>query len=273
MLKARLLTALILAPLAFWGVLGLPNPFFSLVLAVIVLAGAWELGSLCGLRKTPVRFLPPLALVVILPVLYLQRDAHWIHWFIQALALWWVVVLAVLLSGKLKLQVKTNPRPLLLVVGLVVLAGVWLAMVRLHGIATHGPQLMMFFLLLIWIADSAAYFSGKAFGKHKLAPHISPGKSIEGVVGALLGGVICGLALAYLQWLNLSVPMSILLCTSTVLISVGGDLWESVLKRERGVKDSGNILPGHGGILDRVDSQIAAGPFFLAGLVLLGVLP
>jgi phosphatidate cytidylyltransferase len=160
----------------------------------------------------------------------------------------------------------------MLSVGLLMLIGVWLALVKLHAMEEMGPKLMMFFLLLIWVADSGAYFSGKAFGKHKLAPHISPGKSIEGVIGALFGGVLCAVILGSLGWLNVSTPMLILLCMSTVLVSVGGDLWESVLKRERGVKDSGNILPGHGGVLDRIDSQIAAGPFFLVGLTLLGVM-
>ncbi len=272
MLKARLLTALVLVPLVIWGVLALPNQLFALVLAVVVLGGAWELSHLCGLQKPSARFLPLLVLVVILPILYLQQDAPWTSWLIQALALWWTVVLLVLLSGKLKLEVKAGPRPLLLFTGLTVLAGVWLAMLRLHGTIPHGPGLMMFFLILIWVADSGAYFSGRAFGKHKLAPHISPGKTWEGVAGALLGGVFCALILAYLQWLDISVPLLVLLCASTVMISVGGDLWESVLKRERGVKDSGNLLPGHGGVLDRIDSQIAAGPFFLAGLLWLGAL-
>lgn len=130
----------------------------------------------------------------------------------------------------------------------------------------------MFFLILIWVADSGAYFSGQIFGRHKLAPHISPGKSVEGVVGALLGGILCAGVLVWLQWLKIPAPLLMLLCASTVMVSVGGDLWESVLKRERGVKDSGNILPGHGGVLDRIDSQIAAGPFFVAGLLLLGAM-
>ncbi|WP_456377233.1 phosphatidate cytidylyltransferase [Thiolapillus sp.] len=271
MLKARLLTALVLVPLVVLGVLYLPNPLFALVLAVVVLGGVWELGNLCGLQKTSARFLPLLAMAGTLGIMYAGRNHPWASWFVLALALWWAAVLLVLLSGKLKLEVKTGLRPVLLLVGLTVLAGVWLALVRLHGMVPHGPGLMMFFLILIWVADSGAYFSGRAFGKRKLAPHISPGKTWEGVAGALLGGVFCALVLAYLQWLDLSAPLLILLCVSTVMISVGGDLWESVLKRERGVKDSGKLLPGHGGVLDRIDSQIAAGPFFLAGLLLLGV--
>jgi phosphatidate cytidylyltransferase len=271
-LKARLLTALILVPLVFWGVLSLSNQLFSLVLAAVVLAGVWELAGLCGLHGNTRRFLPLLVMTGILAVLYTYREAPWVSWLVQALALWWVVVLLVLLSGKLQLKVKKAFRPLSLLLGLGVLAGVWLSLVRLQGSGNHGPELMMFFLILIWVADSGAYFSGRTFGKRKLAPHISPGKSVEGVVGALVGGILCASVLVWLQWLKIPAPLLLLLCVSTVMVSVGGDLWESVLKRERGVKDSGNILPGHGGVLDRIDSQIAAGPFFVAGLMLLGAM-
>lgn len=272
MLKTRLLTALILVPLVFWGVLSLSNQLFSLVLAVVVLAGIWELADLCGSQTRVQRFLPLGGMALLLPVLYTFQDAPWVRWLVQALALWWVLVLLVLLSGRLQLKLKKGFRPLSLLLGLAVLAGAWLSLVRLHGSENHGPELMMFFLILIWIADSGAYFSGRTFGRHKLAPHISPGKSVEGVVGALLGGILCAGVLVWLQWLKIPAPLLMLLCVSTVMVSVGGDLWESVLKRERGVKDSGNILPGHGGVLDRIDSQIAAGPFFVAGLLLLGAM-
>ena len=270
MLKTRLITALLLVPLVFWGVLGLSNPWFAAVLGVIMLGGVWELTNLCGLKTPLSRLLPMLFIAVALPFLYTQIHSVWVTWLVQALAVWWVLVLLVLLSGQLTLKRKDAFRPLMLGTGMLVLCGVWLALVRLHGLDVHGPKLMMFFLLLIWVADSGACFSGKAFGKRKLAPHISPGKSIEGVVGALLGGAFCALILGYLGWLNISTPLLVMLCVSTVLISVSGDLWESVLKRERGVKDSGNILPGHGGVLDRIDSQIAAGPFFVTGLMLFG---
>jgi phosphatidate cytidylyltransferase len=271
MLKTRLLTALVLVPLVFWGVLGLPNEWFALALGVVVLGAVWELGNLCGLKGIPSRLLVVSASIGLLWLLFEIRYGTWVAGVIQALAIGWLVNLLLLLSGVILPRRKNAFRPLFLLTGLLALAGVWLALVRLHGMADHGPQLMMFFLLLIWVADSGAYFAGRKYGRRKLAPHISPGKTIEGVAGALAGGLLCALVLAWLQWLPVSWWLLLLICVSTVLVSVGGDLWESVLKRERGMKDSGNILPGHGGVLDRIDSQIAAGPWFVASLMASGV--
>ncbi len=271
MLKTRLLTALVLVPLVFWGVLGLPNDGFALVLAVVVLGGVWELANLCGLRDTLARLVAVVIMAGALWMLFDVRHSPWVTWFIQALAVGWLLNLLLLLSGVIVPRQKKAVRPLFLFSGLTALAGVWLALVRLHGMDAHGPGLMMFFLVLIWVADSGAYFAGRAFGRRKLAPHISPGKTVEGVLGALAGGLVCALALAWLGWLSLPAWMLTLICVSTVLVSVGGDLWESVLKRERGMKDSGAILPGHGGVLDRIDSQIAAGPWFAASLMAAGV--
>jgi phosphatidate cytidylyltransferase len=271
MLKTRLLTALVLVPLVFWGVLGLPNDWFALVLAAVVLGGAWELANLCGLRGIPARLAAVVVMAGALWTLFDVRHSPWVTYFIEALAVGWLLNILLLLSGMVVPRRKDVVRPLFLFTGLTALAGVWLAMVRLHGMDAHGPGLMMFFLLLIWVADSGAYFAGRKFGRRKLAPHISPGKTVEGVFGALVGGLVCALVLAWLQWLPLSPWMLVLVCMSTVLVSVGGDLWESVLKRERGMKDSGAILPGHGGVLDRIDSQIAAGPWFAASLMFAGV--
>ncbi|BAO44083.1 phosphatidate cytidylyltransferase [Thiolapillus brandeum] len=271
MLKTRLLTALLLVPLVFWGVLGLPNAWFALFLGGVVLGAVWELGNLCGLQNLWQRLAVVIIAATVLWFAFPMRSSVWVISLIQALAVGWLINLLVLLSGRVVPREKQAFRPLFLLVGLVALSGVWLAMVRLHGMAGYGPQLMMFFLLLIWVADSGAYFAGRTFGRRKLAPHISPGKTIEGVLGALAGSLFCGLVLAWLHWLPVSWWKLVLICLSTVLVSVGGDLWESVLKRERGMKDSGNILPGHGGVLDRIDSQIAAGPWFVATLMYVGV--
>ncbi len=271
MLKARLLTALVLVPLVFWGVLGLSNQWFAVILGLVVLGAVWELGNLCGLAKLLSRLLLVAVGIALLWLAFEARYSGWASGLIQALALGWLINLLLLLSGKIVPREKKSFRPLFLLTGLLALVAVWMALVRLHGMADHGPRLMMFFLLLIWVADSGAYFAGRKFGRRKLAPHISPGKTVEGVAGALTGGLVCALILAWLQWLPLSWWLLVEICVSTVLVSVGGDLWESVLKRERGVKDSGNILPGHGGVLDRIDSQIAAGPWFVASLMAAGV--
>jgi phosphatidate cytidylyltransferase len=125
-------------------------------------------------------------------------------------------------------------------------------------------------MMLIWAADSGAYFVGKAFGKNKLAPKVSPGKSVEGVLGGI--GFALIIMLGFLQQQNISIdlyPAYLLLAVVVSSVSVLGDLYESLFKRTSGIKDSGNILPGHGGILDRIDSLTAAAPFFLLGLGLI----
>jgi len=191
--------------------------------------------------------------------------------FLLLLAVWWSLNLVLLLSGRLRLAPFEGWRPLRLVIGMLFLAGAWLALAKLHALPGVGPELMMFLLVLVWIADSAAYFSGRALGRHKLAPAISPGKTVEGALGALVSALVPAGFLIWSGWVVAPGWMLVLLCTLTVAVSIGGDLWESVLKRERGVKDSGDILPGHGGVLDRIDSQIAASPFFVAGLMVVGV--
>jgi len=121
----------------------------------------------------------------------------------------------------------------------------------------------MYLLLLIWAADIAAYFTGKKWGKTKLAPEISPGKTVAGMYGALIAGLVCAVVLSLIYGFNLMIASDfMLLSVLTVLISIYGDLFVSVVKRQRGVKDSGSLLPGHGGVLDRIDSMIAAIPFF-----------
>ena len=147
--------------------------------------------------------------------------------------------------------------------GVFVLPTAWLALVLLHE---RGAMLFLFMFVLIWVADSAAYFTGKRFGKTKLAAALSPGKTREGLWGALIAGA--GFAVIGVVWLPVELQFAayfIMLCLICVLISVVGDLFESLLKRNAGVKDSGNILPGHGGLLDRVDSVLAAAPVFLFG--------
>jgi len=155
---------------------------------------------------------------------------------------------------------------------LLVLLPSWTALVWIHSLS-GGPYLVLFLMVLIWIADSGAYFAGRRFGRNKLAPVVSPGKTLEGVYGALAGGLIWSLVLVvYYGDSALHHIGLLLLCLLTVPASIVGDLYESLLKRERGVKDSGSLLPGHGGVLDRVDSLTAAAPVFAFGLILLDTL-
>ena len=154
--------------------------------------------------------------------------------------------------------------------GLATLAPMWVAMERLYHHSGHGPMLIVFVFVLIWAADIGAYFVGRRFGRYKLAPRVSPNKTWEGVLGGLALGAL--VALAGQAWFGFDAAAFLPLCMAVILVSVVGDLTESLFKRQVGVKDSSGLLPGHGGVLDRIDSLTSAVPVWALGLVWLGVL-
>lgn len=270
----RVLTALGLAPLATWAILALPTAYLGLVLLCVIAVGAWEWAGLSGFQAPLARSLYVLVLLAPLALLWAWvPDARYpraLVWPVLAVAVlgWLVAWLAV--RRYPSLPPGAIERLPLAAAGFLVLGPAWLALVVLHaGNGANGPWWVMTLLLLIWGADTAAYFAGKRWGRRRLAPRVSPGKTIEGVAGAFAAAVAIasiaawGLGLTPERWLPFLV-----LCVATVAFSVLGDLWESVVKRLRGVKDSGRLLPGHGGLLDRIDSLTAAAPWFaLAWLV------
>lgn len=264
-LQSRVLTASILAPVVILAVLALPTPGFALVLGLILLGGAWEWSALAGLTASAAR-LGYVALIGVALILLWQLPEAGVVPLLFLISLWWWLV-AVWLFRLDHIESDSGPAPGRMLVGLLVLMGPWLAMTQVHGASPRGPALVLFLLILIWTADVAAYFSGRRWGKTKLAPVLSPGKTWAGVFGAGAGSALLGLALSY--WLEFSLLATLgalILCLATTFISVVGDLFESLLKRCRGVKDSGHLLPGHGGLLDRIDSLTAAAPFFVLGL-------
>jgi phosphatidate cytidylyltransferase len=191
-----------------------------------------------------------------------------LEWLVIPPVLFWILVMILIRNsplGLLKLELKPRNKAL---IGWFVLLATWMFLSRLR--AFYGPEMTMYLLILIWLADISAYFTGKKYGKNKLAPDISPGKTIEGLYGALVAGIICGVVISLMYGFQFLIAADFtLLSVLTVLISIYGDLFFSLAKRLRGVKDSGNLLPGHGGVLDRIDSLIAATPFFYAGVILI----
>jgi phosphatidate cytidylyltransferase len=159
-------------------------------------------------------------------------------------------------------------RAALLIYGVLALAPCWAALVLLHNSDPSGPGIVLFLLVLVSAADTGAYFAGHRFGRRKLAPNVSPGKTVEGVWGGLGAAALAALLGALvLRIQGLQLLPFLLLCLITVLASVLGDLFESMMKRQHGVKDSGQLLPGHGGLLDRIDSLTAAAPVFGLGMI------
>lgn len=264
-LRQRLITAGVLAPVFALAVLYLPTSYFAAVLGGVVFLAALEWCGLAGLRPARWRWAYAGLVIACLLLSWSTRSAAW-HPFLFAIAsVWWVGV-ALVLSRVDHVRRSAGIDTWLLPVGLLVLLPPWIAMVRLHDYGDLGPRLVMALLMLIWIADSAAFFSGSRWGRCKLAPALSPGKTWAGLYGALIGAFLWGLVLVLLLRLSFGkAALLVALCGAAALLSIVGDLFESLLKRRRGLKDTGSILPGHGGVLDRIDSMTAAAPLFALG--------
>ena len=264
-LRQRVATGLLLAATVLAILFWLPAGVAVAAVMVVMAAGAWEWAGLAGLGGRGARAAYTL-------VIGLATAAAW--WFtaaagprvafLAAATAWWLAAFAwvVAIPGRGGARGAA-------VAGVLVLVPAAVALGRLVALEPDGRTLLFFLLLLIAAADIGAYFGGRRFGRHKLAPRVSPGKTWEGFVAGLLGAGVVAVAGARvfgfptLPWLAV--------CLLVALVSVVGDLAESMFKRRVGLKDSSALLPGHGGVLDRVDSLTAAGPVFLLGLHLLGV--
>jgi len=272
MLAQRILTAALLIPLVVSGVLYLSTVWVALFFAVVVLLGALEWAKLSAISASLSKYIFMLLMAVSLGVLAKLLSNTAFNYGLLAMAtVGWLIGAVLLARIKVINKVASGPHPLRAIVGFFVLLPCWTALIFLHGQGEDGPVLVLFVLILIWVSDSGAYFAGRRWGRVKLAPVISPGKTKEGVCGALVGAIICGFALDWLKPDLGGLLATIPLCIFTCLVSVEGDLFESLIKRQADVKDSGNLLPGHGGVLDRIDSVTAAAPVFVFGLMLLGV--
>lgn len=274
MLKHRILTALILAPLVIWGILSLESQWLAVGLAFFVAVGAWEWADLIGLHQRTQRFIYSVFISLLMLLVFLLADKYTLTQPILFIsAVWWVISLFLIKRYRGETGINPKWRIPEMLLGVVLLVPTWLALITLHAVSSMGPQLLLFSMTLIWVADSGAYFVGRKFGKNKLAPYVSPGKSWEGVFGGMLFCAVYS-ALAGVYWLdvkNVSLFSFILLCVVVVAFSVVGDLAESLFKRRAGKKDSGTIFPGHGGVLDRIDSLTAAAPLFALGFILLEI--
>jgi phosphatidate cytidylyltransferase len=256
LLRSRIITALVLAPLVILAIYLLPLPAFAGFFWVIAAAGAYEWAGLARIDGKLGRCLYIAALAALALAAW-QVPGYWPailwvgggFWLLAA-----IVVLAYPRSGAF------IGHPLVLVpAGLLVTGTAWLALVVVRD-QPAGATWLLWLMVLVWGADIGAYFAGRRFGRRKLAPQVSPGKTWEGALGGAAVSLAATLAMLVamgalaLWW----VPVVLLL----TVVSVFGDLFESVLKRQRGVKDSGSLLPGHGGVLDRIDSLVAVLPVF-----------
>ena len=272
MLRQRVQTALMLLPLAIAAIFALPVKWFLALLAVILLGGSWEYVRLAGFSGHAGGYLLVLVQAVILVTLFIYAD-QWdsgILTYLYIICAAWLLMFIRLPLYRPGTAVDNNYRLVSFVTAIVSVTTGWFAVCWLRT-QTDGSWLILLLLLIVWAADTGAYFTGRTFGKKKLAPHISPGKTRAGLLGGLVSGPLVALLAASLMPLEKVAPVTLVMISLvTVLASVGGDLMISLHKRTSGFKDSSNLLPGHGGILDRLDSLLAAAPFFALSWVVLG---
>lgn len=263
MIRERLITALVLVPLVLLALLYLSTEAMVLVLALITGYGAWEWSRFVAPNSLAGRVLYTVVVVDVIAALYLVFGLQLRQPYVfEAASVGWLLM---------TLWVARYPTPLpgfvAVLLGVLILVVAWAS---LSLLALAGWQWLLFLLVLVWAADVGAYFAGKRFGVRKLAPAVSPGKTWAGVAGGVSLSLVVAVAGAF--WFQLPLITFVLLGLITVLVSIVGDLVVSMFKRNRGIKDSGSLLPGHGGLLDRIDSLLAAAPLLVLGLVHLGVI-
>jgi len=268
-LRQRVITGACLAALTVWAVLGLPTAYLGVVFLLVVGAAAWEWGALLALG-TGGRLMYLSLVLLLIGVAWWLREQPVLLWGLLLIGGGYWCYVVVWLKRYTARPGRRDPWSVWTAAGIPLLVNTWFALVFLHGAQQFGPGYVLFLLALVWLADSAAYFAGRRWGRHKLAPSISPGKTREGALGALLLALVFSLLGAWLlgfqPW-----PVFVLVSMGASVFSIIGDLFESMAKRQHGIKDSGSILPGHGGVLDRIDSLTAAAPMFLLGLLVLSL--
>jgi phosphatidate cytidylyltransferase len=270
MLKQRIITAIILTLAIVGTIFFLDRLFVSILFSLILLVSIIELANMTISTNKLLKWLLAVAIVALFFIFQPGMGIRSLFYYSYTGLIMWLLILLFMLSYRFSGQWSQSLRLFSFVFSAIL---IWICvngLVFIHQHFEQGSWILMYVLTLVWVADIGAYFSGKSFGKNKLAPGISPGKTVEGVFG--------GMALNVL-WISVVYTLSggwglhyfafLILGLITSAMSVVGDLYESILKREAGIKDSGHILPGHGGILDRIDSVIAATPVYLAGLYML----
>jgi len=265
-LATRIATAMALGAVVVLALLGGSVWAARALMTVFFVAGALEWSGFVGARRLGARLAYVLALAAVAwcARAYLASTADFER-LMSAAALWWLI--ALLWVGLAPGRVNAAGAAL---AGMLALVPTWVSLLRVIESSPRGGQWALFIMIVAFGADIGAFFAGRAYGRIKLAPRVSPAKTWEGVIGGLLLATVLGIGGAY--WFGEPLGLFVPVCIATAAFSVVGDLTESMLKRSVGMKDSGRLLPGHGGILDRIDSVTAAAPVFTLGLLWLGVL-
>ena len=265
MLTQRVIATAILVPIVVMTVVLASDRLFALISALIFMGAGWEWASLVGLKSTATRSAMPILLGCLFMLIWHLHNITTSLLLPMTGAVWWLLSCFWLHHNSFGAASSRTNCCLKILVGAWVIVPAWGALIQIHH--QHGWRWILLFLFTIWTADTAAYFSGRRFGRHKLAPQISPGKTWAGVWGALgAGAMIMGTGAWLLEVRGMTWYGLIMFALLTISASIVGDLLESLIKRQASVKDSGSLIPGHGGLLDRLDSLFAAAPIFALGL-------
>jgi len=264
-LRTRVFTAVVLAAVLLAILLWLPPWATVAVMALLVLAGAWEWSAFLQLPGVALRAGYVLLVAALLLVAWrIAASAEWRRLLLGGAVLWWLIAL---------LWIAFAPRCVApwsaALAGVLALVPAWLAMAWLRVAPPRGAEWVLFAFVLVWVADIGAFFFGRRFGRVRLAPKVSPGKTWEGVLGGIALSAL--VAIAGSLWFHVPLAEFLPLCLTAVFFFNNAATTESLLKRFAGVKDSGRVFPGHGGVMDRIDSLTGAAPVLLLGLTLLGV--
>lgn len=270
MLLTRVLTALILLPLVVGGILFLPTTAVAALAAGVLLVGVWEWGLLLRFTALPARAAYAAAGAAALAVAWWSAgQGPAVAALLAAAVVWWLAAVGWVYRFPRGWEGTLGRWPVAALLGLLLLTATLLALLRIHS-RDQGPVLLLLLFVLIWVADTGAYFAGRIGGRHKLVRRVSPGKSWEGAVGGVVLATLAAAAGAlWLGYAGTDLVGWLALGAAVAAISIVGDLTISMFKRSAGVKDAGSIFPGHGGVLDRLDSLLAAAPVYAVGLFVL----
>lgn len=273
--RTRIIAALVMAPVAIGAILLLPTNWLAMLAALVFLVGLWEWFKLAEIDDTLQRtvLLTANLLLMVLLVWASRGSTDLVPLRLMALVgvAWWLLALLWLRFFNFASDHETWARVFKLAAGTLAVVPAWCALGLIHYSEPNGHIWLLVALVIVWAADSGAYFAGRRLGRHKLAQRISPNKTVEGLLGGLLAGMLVAVTGALLAGAGAAqLPGVLLVAVVTVLASVVGDLFESLLKRHVGAKDSGDLIPGHGGVLDRIDGVLAALPVFVLGKEVFG---
>lgn len=273
MLKIRIITALLLLPLALAAIFLLPPEWFRILVGILLLIGSWEFSRLAGLKLLPGGVLLILVQAAVMAALLISWDqwtASPVPPAFMACFAWMFMLLQMgaYVPGRI---ITPGYRLLGSVNALLAITTAWGALSWLR-MEPGGEWWILLLLLTIWASDVGAYFSGRAIGGAKLASRISPGKTRAGFYGGVISAAVVSMAAGTsIPTIEATLPQLAILGATTAAVSVGGDLFISMHKRSVGLKDSGRLFPGHGGVLDRLDSLLAGAPFFVLAKLLMGI--